>query len=61
VTSRDEKVWNKPKLRVFVRTRTEETVLGDCKLPSILDAATTEVGCRKKGMCWLVCYDIKTS
>lgn len=27
----DKKMWTTPKLRVFVRTRTEETVLGLCK------------------------------
>jgi hypothetical protein len=31
VTEADKKTWSTPKLRVFVRTRTEEAVLWLCK------------------------------
>ena len=31
MSSVDKKVWSTPKLRVFVRTRSEEKVLAGCK------------------------------
>ena len=32
VTNTDKKKWSTPKLRIFVRTRTEESVLEACKV-----------------------------
>jgi len=55
--SAEEKVWSTPKLRVFVRMRTEESVLANCKLPGISGVYTLAVGCRGRYSCSPVCYD----
>lgn len=53
MTSTDKKEWSTPRLRVFVRTRTEETLLLGCKISSVSgpvsdkSKCTTGKGCGK--------------
>ncbi len=53
--------WCTPKLRIFVRLTTQESLVKGCKIAGVTDTYATEIGCRKRGMCWLVCYDIRDS
>jgi len=57
----DKKRWTTPRLRIFVRTKTEESVLANCKLPGLSGVYTLAVGCRGRYSCSPVCYDLITS
>lgn len=54
----EKKVWSTPRLRVFIRTKTEENVLGGCKLAGLSGVYTLAVGCRGRYSCSPVCYDL---
>ena len=58
MTDAEKKAWNTPRLRILVRTRTEESMLGACKLAGLSDVYTLAVGCRGRYSCSPVCYDL---
>jgi hypothetical protein len=57
VTGAEKKTWSTPKLRVFVRTRTEEAVLWLCKNASGVQtgAMFTNITCYFNGTCSNYC------
>ena len=48
MTSTDKKEWSTPRLRVFVRTRTEERILAGCKTTAITGASAIVALCTNK-------------
>jgi len=48
-----KKVWEKPKLVVLVRSKSEESVLAQCKIATTTGANEGKAGCRVKvtGQC----------
>jgi len=45
MTITDKKEWSTPRLRVFVRTRTEERILAGCKTTAISGASAVVALC----------------
>jgi hypothetical protein len=61
MTSADEKKWSMPKLRVFIRAREDEKVLGNCKASGVSNVYTLDVGCMQKWQCIPRCYQMGTT